>query len=63
MYVKADHPLKYKSWNAENIMRAIVAVQSNKCSVSKASEIHPVQRSTLYGRISGKVIILMPNAT
>ena len=32
-HIEAGHPLKYKSWNAENLVTAIAAVQSNKCTV------------------------------
>ena len=55
-HIEADRPLNYKSWKAENMVTAIAAVQSNKCTVREASEIYQVPKSTLYNRISGKVI-------
>ena len=55
-HVEADRPLRYKSWNAENMMRAIEAVQKNECTIREASEIYRVPKSTLHDRISGKVI-------
>ena len=57
-HIEADRPLKYKSWKAEDMVTAIAAVQSNKCTVREASEIYQMQvpKSTLYDRISSKVI-------
>ena len=55
-HVEVDRPLRYKSWNAENMMRAIEAVQKNQCTIREASEIYRVPKSTLHDRISGKVI-------
>ena len=55
-HVEVDRPLRYKSWNAENMMRAIKAVQKNQCTIRETSEIYKVPKSTLHNRISGKVI-------
>ena len=55
-HVEADRPSKYKIWNAENMAKAIAAVQKNECTIREASEIYKVPKSTLYDRISGKVI-------
>ena len=39
-HFEADCPLRYKSCNAENMMRAIEAVQKNECTNREASEIY-----------------------
>ena len=49
-----DRPLKYGSWKAENMEKALVAVERGM-SIRKAAELHGVPRSTLHDHVSGKV--------
>lgn len=54
-FLAAGRPSHYKDWSDDRLYAAFQAVQKGQ-SVRQAAESYAVPKSTLYDRVSGKVV-------
>ena len=52
---KANRPSKRRQWTEQQMLAAIMMAENGEVSANQAADVHGVPRSTLKGRLKGRV--------